>query len=255
MREGAQSHGAAAQILANGAILALVAVWAWMAKDLPAFVLPSPLAVGRLLLDFATDSSLALHLGVSFLRVGGSVLAALALGLLLAAIGRMNPVLQAVLDRRFTVFLNGFPAVGWAVLGIVWFGVSNATVMFIQVAILLPFCIVASVAAFRQIDAELVEMGRSFTRDRLRAFRLVTLPLLAPLVMAGLRTAYGVGWKIALVSELFGAQTGLGYLLMQAQASANAAMVFAVCFVIVIVFTGVDRFVLRPLALRYSINQ
>lgn len=255
MRETAHVNGAAAQILANGAILALMAGWAWMAKDLPAFVLPGPLAVGRAMIGFATEPALALHLGVSFLRVGGSVVAALALGLVLAALGRMSPVLQAVLDRRFTVFLNGFPAVGWAVLGIVWFGVSNATVMFIQVAILLPFCIVASVAAFRHIDADLVEMGRSFTRGRLRTFRLVTLPLLMPFVMAGLRTAYGVGWKIALVSELFGAQSGLGYLLMQAQASANAAMVFAVCFVIVIVFTGVDRFVLRPLSLRYSFNQ
>jgi NitT/TauT family transport system permease protein/sulfonate transport system permease protein len=79
--------------------------------------------------------------------------------------------------------------------------------------------------------------------------------LLAPFLIAGLRVATGIAWKIALVAELFGAQTGLGYLLVQAQSSANAAMVFAVCLVIVVIVFALDRLLLRPLAQAYSRNQ
>jgi len=89
-----------------------------------------------------------------------------------------------------------------AILGVVWFKISTPTVLFIQIAIVLPFCIVNALAGFRQIDPELDELGRSLTRRPLRRFVKVTLPLVAPFLIAGIRVAYGICWKIALVSEL-----------------------------------------------------
>ena len=47
-------------------------------------------------------------------------------------------------------------------------------------------------------------------------------------------------------------QNEVGYLLLQAQSNADAAMVFACCFVIVIVVFVVDGFVLAPLARAFS---
>jgi NitT/TauT family transport system permease protein/sulfonate transport system permease protein len=76
-----------------------------------------------------------------------------------------------------------------------------------------------------------------------------------PVLMSGMRVAYGICWKIALVAELFGAQSGLGYLLMRAQSSADASMVFAVCFMIVIAVITIDKLVLNPLAKHYSVNK
>jgi ABC-type nitrate/sulfonate/bicarbonate transport system permease component len=156
---------------------------------------------------------------------------------------------------RLLVILNSFPSVGWAILGVIWFGVSNGTVIFIEIAIILPFCLINALEGFRQIDPDLDEMGRSFSRSRWRRFTKVTLPLVMPFLMAGLRIAYGICWKIALVAELFGAQSGLGFLLVQAQSSADAAMVFATCFVIVLAVFAVDRIALAPLARAFSINQ
>src|SRR5690606_37488511 len=119
------------------------------------------------------------------------------------------------------------------------------TVVFIQTAIILPFMLISALAAFAQLDPELEELGRSFNRHPIRRFRLLTLPLMMPVLMSGLRVAYGICWKIALVAELFGAQSGLGYLLMRAQSSADAAMVFAVCLMIVLSVIIVDRLVLN----------
>ena len=108
--------------------------------------------------------------------------------------------------------------------------------------IILPFCLTNALEGFRNIDIELEEMGASMSRNGWRRFTRLTLPLVMPFLAAGLRISFGICWKIALVAELFGAQSGLGYLLLQAQANADATMVFAVCFVIVIVVFRDRRF-------------
>ncbi|MDQ4060058.1 MAG: ABC transporter permease subunit [Pseudomonadota bacterium] len=240
---------------AEGAVLLMILGWWLTARDLPAFVLPGPLEVGRAMLRFLTDTGYALHAATSFARVVASVVVAMALAVALAALVRAVPLTQAIVERRILTFLNSFPSVGWAILGVVWFQVSAATVIFIQTAIVLPFCLVNALEGFRQIDPELDELGRSLTRNPIRRFTRVTLPLVAPFLVAGARIAYGIAWKIALVSELFGASSGLGYLLMRAQSTADAATVFACCFVIVLIFGLTDRIALRPLAQRFSRNR
>jgi NitT/TauT family transport system permease protein/sulfonate transport system permease protein len=208
-------------------------------------------AVGR----FATDSSLLLHLVISFLRVFAAVTVAMALAIGLGLIARRSALVTLLLEQRVLLILNSFPSVGWAILGVIWFGVTNPTVIFIEVAIVLPFCLTNVLEGFRNIDVELDEMGRSLTRSRWRLFFRVTLPLIMPFLAAGLRIAFGICWKIALVAELFGAQTGLGYLLLRAQSSADAATVFAVCIVIVIIVVVIDNLALAPLARAYSRNR
>lgn len=241
--------------IAEGAIILLIGAWWWAARGLPEFVLPGPLLVARDVARLLTEPALLYHAAVSFARVAGGVLAAMALAVALAVMARGSALFAAVLEHRVLLILNSFPSVGWAILGVIWFGVSDLTVIFIETLIVLPFCLINALAGFRQIDADLVELGRSLSRNRWRRFAKVTLPLVMPFLAAGLRVAFGIGWKIALVAELFGAQSGLGYVLMRAQSTADASMVFACCFVIVLIVTVVDLVVLRPLARRYSINQ
>jgi NitT/TauT family transport system permease protein/sulfonate transport system permease protein len=243
------------RVIAEGAILAVLAAWWMTARHLPAYVLPAPADVLRAMATFVTDGGTAYNALVSLARVVASVLIAMTLALVIALAVQAAPVLNAAVERRLLVFLNSFPSVGWAILGVVWFKISTPTVLFIQVAIVLPFCIVNALAGFRQLDAELSEMGRSMTRDPVRRFLKVTLPLLAPFLVAALRIAYGICWKIALVSELFGASSGVGYLLMNAQSTSDAAMVFACCLVIVVIYTATDHLLLKPLAARFSVNQ
>ena len=92
---------------------------------------------------------------------------------------------------------------------------------------------------------------RPSTRRPVAIFFKITLPLLMPYVMAALRIAYGVGWKIALVAELFGSQSGLGFILQQAQSVADATTVFATCIAIVLIFVAGERLIIGPLANRF----
>lgn len=242
-------------LIAEGAILAALVVWWLSARQLPAFVLPGPVDVLAALSRFVTDAAIGSHALISFARVVVSVAIAMVLALALAASVRAMPILEGIVERRILTFLNSFPSVGWAILGVVWFHISTQTVLFIQIAIILPFCLINALAGFRQIDPDLDELGISLTRNPIRRFVKLMLPLLAPFLVAGLRVAYGICWKIALVSELFGASSGIGYLLMRAQSASDAAMVFASCLVIVAIYGVTDHFFLKPLTKRFSINQ
>ncbi len=137
----------------------------------------------------------------------------------------------------------------------IWFQISTPTMIFVQFAIILPFCLISALAGFRQIAPEMDELGHGMTRGRWRRFRLLSLPLVAPFVASGPRVTCGICWKIALVAELFGASSGLGFRLSRSQSVLDANMVFACCIVIVMIFAVTDRLFLKPLEQRFSANR
>ncbi len=243
--------GLRAHVLAEGLLVAAVAAWWLAAREMPEFVLPGPLAVAERVLDFFLAAGIVDDSLISTVRVAASVVAAVALGSVLAFIPRRWPVAEAIVHERIKPFLNSFPSVGWAILAVIWFGNSSFTVIFVQVAILTPFCLVNVSEGLKELDAELLEMGRSFTRNRAKLFWRITLPLLMPYIVAALRIAYGVGWKIALVSELFGADSGIGYLMLRALTAADAVTLFAACFAIVLIFFAGEKLVIDPLSRRF----
>jgi len=234
--------------LADGLVVLVLLIWWQAARHLPPIVLPSPWAVAVSMSDFVTDADLWRNVVATGLRVVVSVFAATIAGGGLAMLAHHVPILRDLILNRLQPLLGAMPSVGWAILGVIWFNVSDAAVVFIQTAILVPFCLVNISQGLRELDPELIEMGRSFTRARWLMFRTLTLPLLAPYIIAAIRLAYGVCWKIALVSELFGADTGLGYVMYQAQLVSDASMVLATSLVIVVLFLAGDALILRPLA-------
>ncbi len=234
--------------LAEGLVIGAVAGWWLLSADMPDFVMPGPLLVVEAMAKLFYDPDFIGHTAISTVRVVVAVVVSVAFGWLLALLPRRLPVAEVIVHERITPFLNSFPSVGWAILAVIWFGNSNFTVIFVQVAILTPFCLVNVSEGLKELDAELLEMGRSFSHNRGRVFLKVAVPLLMPYIISAVRIAYGVGWKIALVAELFGAESGLGYLMLRAQISADAASVFATCFAIVLIFIAGERLVIDPIA-------
>ena len=243
---------AAARVVAEGLLLLAVLGWWLLSRTLPDFIMPGPAAVALQIWTLFTDPAYLQHVAVSTIRVILAVVLAVLLGTLLAFLPRWLPVTEVIVHERIRPLLNSFPSVGWAILAIIWFGPSHGTIVFVMVMILTPFCLINVSEGIRELDAELLEMARSFTRRRLAVLRKVTLPLLAPYVVSALRIAYGVGWKIALVAELFGTESGLGFLLQQAQSVADATTVFATCFAIVLIFWIGEKLIIDPLSRRFS---
>jgi len=234
--------------LAECLLVFALAAWWWSSRHLPASVLPPPEAVASRLMQILTTPELAWHVLVTAVRVLASVALALGAGFLLALLAHTVPWLSGIIMDRVLVWLNGMPSVGWAILAVIWFKVSNLTVIFVQVMILLPFALINFAEGLKNLDRELIEMAESFARRRAGLLRKVVIPMLMPYGVAALRVSYGVCWKIALISELFGAQSGLGYLMLQSQAVGDVTSVLATCLTIVILFALGEGLLINPFA-------
>ena len=240
------------RLTADGLVVLAVAIWWAFALDMPEFLLPGPGLVATRIWELFTDPLYLGHVVASTARVVVAVIIAVTLGAVLAFLPRWLPITEVIVHERIKPFLNSFPSVGWAILAIIWFGPSHGTIIFVMVMILTPFCLVNLSEGLKEIDAEILEMARSFTRRRLVVLFKITLPLLMPYLISALRIAYGVGWKIALVAELFGTESGLGFLLQQAQSLADAGTVFATCLAIVLVFWLGEKAVINPLSRKFT---
>ncbi len=240
-----------ARLVGEGLVVAALIAWWVLTLGLPEFILPNPLSVGSRLLDLFISPNFLQHTFASTWRVVVSVIAALLIGGALAFLAARVPLLQTIVDERIKPVLNSFPSIGWAILAAIWFPPGNFGVIFVETLILIPFCLINISEGLREIDRELMEMGRSFTRKRLRILRRLIVPLLLPYVLAALRIAYGIAWKIALVSELLGAPSGLGYLMLRAQTAADTPTFLATCFAIVAIFIAGERLIIVPLERRF----
>lgn len=246
------SRRSGAMWLADALVVACLVIWAWGSHNLPDYVLPGPVAVAERMVALFTNTEFLVHTLASTVRVLVSVLIALAIGSALALLARSVPPLDGVISGLIQPFLNAFPSIGWAILAAIWFKPGHLSIVFVQVAILIPFCLINVAEGLRQIDRELIEMATSFTRRRARIVAKVGFPLLLPYILGALRIAYGVAWKIALVAELLGSTSGLGYLMLRAQGSADLTTVLAACLAIVVLFYAGERLILDPLARRYA---
>jgi len=231
------------RVVADGVLLLVLALWYVSSLRLPEFVLPNPTKVLALTLRLFFEPTLVVHTAISLGRVIASVLLALSIGSGLVLLARYLPMTRLLVGNRLTPFFNSFPSLGWAILAVIWFGVSDPTVLFVETAILLPFCMINMWEGIKSLDPELLEMAASFARRRSRILRKVIFPLLFPHVFAALRISYGVGWKVSLIAELFGASTGLGFLLEQARQHYDMPMVFATICAIIVLVVGMERLV------------
>jgi NitT/TauT family transport system permease protein len=232
--------------------LLFVAAWQAISLVAPPYLLPSPVQVAWRLWTFVTNQRDLGHLGASLSHVAVAIAISFAIGASLALLAYYLPPLRFAIDRRIGPFLNSFSAIGWTLLSIMWFGVTPLTVIFAISAVLVPFALVNMSAGLANIDAETLEMAGSFTRRRARMFALLIVPSLYPFVFATLRIMFGVSWKVTLTAELFGGNSGLGYMINLARQEFDTATIFAAIILIIGFVHGMDQYVLVPLQQRVS---
>lgn len=249
---GARGRQAVRLGVSETVLLLLVLVWWHFGSDKVPVILPEPQTVALGIYELFTSWAGLSEILASTIRIVIAVLLAAILGLLLALLGHYVPLARVIVHGRIVPFLNSMPSAGWALIGIIWFGASHFTIVFVLVMILVPFTLVNVAEGLREIDREVLEMARSFTRFPDRVFFKVTIPLLMPYIMGALRIGYGVGWKVGIIAELFGGESGVGFLILRAQTVGDAVTVFAACFAIVLLFWAGEKLVLDPIARRYQ---
>jgi sulfonate transport system permease protein len=174
--------------------------------------LPPPEAVALTGWELARDGTLLTHLLASFARVLEGFLIAFALALTLGtAIG---------LSRRFERFsdallqiIKPIPPIAWIPLAILWFGIGEASkVYIIAVGAFFPM-LVNTVAGIKHIDPRFLELARVYETPRGRVIWRVILPGALPFIATGVRLGLSMAWICVVAAELIAANSGIGYML------------------------------------------
>jgi sulfonate transport system permease protein len=151
------------------------------------------------------------------LGVAAGLVLAVAAGLFWATEDLLDPVIQAA---------RSVPILGLVPLVIIWFGVGEVPKVFlIALGCLFPIYI-NTYAAIRSVDQKLIEAGQTFGLGTLGLVRRVILPGALPGLLVGLRFALVGSWIIDVVAEEINAQSGLGYLINQAQTTDRTDIMF-----------------------------
>lgn len=236
-------------------VAAVLVVWALASLRLPGYVLPAPLTVLQQIGAFLVSAKLAGHIVASIFHVAAALVFSFLIGTALALASHYVPVTR-VLIGRLAAFLNSFSSIGWALLAILWFGLNDVSVIFVIGIIILPIYMINMEAALDQLDAELIEMTKSFTRSWPRAFAMIVLPALYPFMLATTRLAFGIAWKVALTAELFGGNSGFGFLINIARQDIDTPRIFAVIALMIVIsyladhllFARLERYLTRHYA-------
>ena len=218
------------------AFLVLLAVWeaAGRAGMLNPLYLPSPSQIGAALFDLFSDGRIWPHLEATFTAALGGLVIGIVVGVVLGVAAALVQVIAELIEPVMTL-LNAVPRVILAPLFVIWLGIglaSKIALSFILVAVLIFFTVFTGI---RQVDRRMVERVITLGGDRWALVRHVYLPSVTAWILSNLKIAVGFAFTGALVGEFVAATHGLGYLLSFAQSTYNAALMFALIFLILLV--------------------
>jgi len=218
------------------ALVLLLALWeaAGRAGMLNPLYLPSPSQIGAALVDLFSDGRIWPHLEATFTAALGGLVLGIAVGVVLGVAAALVRLVAELLEPVMTL-LNAVPRVILAPLFVIWLGIglaSKIALSFILVAVLIFFTVFTGI---RQVDRRMVERVITLGGDRWALVRHVYLPSVTAWILSNLKIAVGFAFTGALVGEFVAATHGLGYLLSFAQSTYNAALMFALIVLILIV--------------------
>lgn len=199
--------------LAIGAFLGL---WQLAAGFYTPEQLPGPAKVLAGLGELAGSGILWEHIQVSLIRFAISyslaLLVAVPLGLVLGwhtySLKALGPILQ---------ILRPISPIAWFPLAVLWFGVGNAPAIFIIFLSAFFPILLSTISAVRKIDPVYLKVAQNFGVSQGMLFTKIVIPAAFPYIMIGLNIAIGVAWIHLVAGEMLGAQSGLGYLIVDSR--------------------------------------
>jgi putative hydroxymethylpyrimidine transport system permease protein len=228
-------------------LLVFIAAW-WLVTQfttIPSFMLPDPQSVAqalwtqRGLLFWNTLTTLA------------EILLGLCFGTVFGAIAGMSIVFSRTLQRWLMPILlvsQAIPVFALAPLMVLWFGFGISAKVVMAVLVIF-FPITASFAdGLRRADPAWLDLARTMGASPWAMLRHIRLPAALPAFASGLRIATALAPIGAIIGEWVGASSGLGYVMINANARIETNVMFAALFILAAV--AITLYVLVDFLLR-----
>ncbi len=224
----------------------IVGAWWLFSLTLPHYILPGPPRVYEAFKLIHNNGDLWANLGITLGRVGvGFTLAALVsvpLGIALGAVHKLGEFFEPVLP-----VLNTVSSAIWAIFAIIWFGISNATTIFVVFMTAMPLIITNVWQGTRSVNADFIELAHTLRMPGWKVMTKIYLPTILPYFFSGARLAFGFGWRVSLVAETLGASSGVGYRLRQAADLIQTDQVFAWTITMIAMMAVLEMGAFKPL--------
>lgn len=206
---------------------------------------PPPLKVGVALLTLINDGSIFEHIQISFYRFFTgyftAVVVAIVLGLILGRLGHVWSVIDPIVQ-----VLRPVSPIAWSPFIVLWFGIGNLpAIVIIFIAAFFPV-LLSTVSAVKRVDSVYLRIAANFELKHTELITKIILPASFPTIANGLRMALGAAWIFLVAGEMVGAQSGLGFLIVDARNAMRLDLVMSAIIIIgvigLILDTAIRRF-------------
>ena len=146
-----------------------------------------------------------------------------------------------------TLVLLALPAVVWAFLASLWFGLTSTAPIVAVVLTAIPFVAINFSSGVRSIDPALMEMSKAYKVSQRNRVVDLLLGGTLPNAFTGVRLAFTTGWNSLLIVEWFSATAGVGWRARFWYDALRYPGFVGWVFLFVLLITLLDRLVLRRL--------
>jgi ABC-type nitrate/sulfonate/bicarbonate transport system permease component len=182
-------------------------------------VIPSPFDLLRASLTLLRDGYVGVpfydHIAASLARTLAGFTLAIICGVPLGLLAGRIRWLDAFLFPWFA-FLRPIPAIAFVPLVILWFGIGEFAKISVIFFTSFLYITVNTIVAVKGIPQQLLRAGDSLGANNRKLFMYVIFPAALPQIMTGIRIGSAISWTLVVASELVAAQSGLGYMIMDA---------------------------------------
>jgi sulfonate transport system permease protein len=201
-------------------IVPLGIVLLWQAASsvglVPARVLPAPSDVVLAGWKLLRSGELERNVWVSFWRASTGFVIGGGIGFAFGLANGLSPLSGKLTDTTLQMVRN-VPHLALIPLVILWFGIDETAKLFlVALGVFFPIYL-NTLHGIRNVDPQLIEMGRIYGMSDGELFRRVIFPGALPSIFVGIRFALGIMWLTLIVAETIAASSGLGYMAMQAR--------------------------------------
>ena len=229
----------------------LILLWALIvrARIWSPVLLPSPLSVAEYLKSAAADGTLwqATLITVKRLLIGYLIglIGGVPLGLLTARWNILHDTLGTL-----SLGLTTLPSVCWVPLALLWFGQSEAAMLFVVVMGTLWSVIIATDTGVRHVPPIYRRAALTMGSKNLHIWLTVILPAALPFIVSGMKQGWAFAWRSLMAAEIFVTILtgfGLGQLLHYGRELNAMDQVIAVMFIIVLIGLLADKTLFAPI--------
>jgi sulfonate transport system permease protein len=186
--------------------------------------LPKPSSVFKVITELDDRDQLWLNISASLQRVALGYFFGTLIALILGSAAGLNKVVNRLVTPLLQA-IRAVPSLAWVPLLIIWIGIGEGSKLtLIAIGAFFPV-FTTVVSGIKNVDRHLVEVGRAYGLKRWAIIKGIYLPAAAPQIFSGLRLGLAQSWLFLVAAELIASAKGLGFLLVDSQASARTDIV------------------------------